>query len=299
MQVTTNHAQLTLFNSRNGEELFQNRSQVNSLKKKYITLIDEKMAEEGTRLTKAQKDILGLLVYNTCVTGVQSISLARLVDKSGYSRATVTRAKKAIVELGFFEVGYLGDEQKGHYVFVLKLHTNYKQVMQFLFNETSCEQSNETSSKAETPWESKAKGQENVPTLYTFNTLKQEKDNKESVTREIEDKEDKREEYMNAAQKKLFYKIKGGEYHSLIENDADRIALRVGKDFNMLKALKAVIKLDTALKAQTADDELTSIPSLFKDLFDKELMKAANPAPKAEVQQQPKVTIPFYNWLEN
>lgn len=178
MQLTTNHSKVVSFNSINGEETFKNKGQVNSLKKHYIAEIEDQMLTQGISLTKAQWDILGLLVYNTCVTGVQSISLPKLVDKSGYSRATVARAKKAICELGFFSVGYLGDEQKGHYVFVLKLHKNHDKIMQVLFNETSCETSNETSSKAETPCESKAEEQENVSTLYTLNTLNNSLNNK-------------------------------------------------------------------------------------------------------------------------
>ncbi|MCM3155620.1 hypothetical protein M3611_26875 [Priestia megaterium] len=181
MQSTTNHAQVVLFNSKNGEETFKDRKQVNSLKKHYIAIIEDQMAAEGVALTKAQKDILGLLVYNTCVTGVQSISLSKLVDKSGYSRATVARAKKAICELGFFSVGYLGDEQKGHYVFVLKAHKNHDRIMQFLFNDNSCDNSNETSSKAETPCESKAEGQEKVPTFITLNTLNNSLNNKKEI----------------------------------------------------------------------------------------------------------------------
>jgi DNA-binding MarR family transcriptional regulator len=312
MQLTTNHAKVILFNSSNGEETFKNRGQVNSLKKHYIAQIEDQILIQGISLTKAQWDILGLLVYNTCVTGVQSISLSKLVDKSGYSRATVARAKKAICELGFFSVGYLGDEQKGHYVFVLKLHENHDRIMQALFNETSCEtscdNSNETSSNFETPCESKAEGEKKVSTLFTFNTLntlKQENNNKESATKDLEDLDvqenlEERTEYMNDAQKKLYYSIKAGDFHSLINQEAYKIALRVGKDFNHLRAMKAVIKLDTALKSHA--EELTSIPATFEYYFKIELEKAANVATAPIEEEQAPVTrqpIPFFNWLDN
>jgi DNA-binding transcriptional regulator GbsR (MarR family) len=179
--LTTKIVKVHNFNKTNGEETFKNRGQVNSIKKGFMAQIEDQMVEEGLTLTKSHMDILGLLVYNTCVTGVQSISLSKLVEKSGYSRATVARAVKAIKATSFFAIGYLGNERKGHYVFVLKMHKNYGKIMFEIFNETSCDNSNDNSSNSEIPCGSKAEGQENIPTLSTldtFNTsLKNKKEN--------------------------------------------------------------------------------------------------------------------------
>lgn len=301
----TKYVQVRLFNSQQGEEKFRNKGQVNSLKKKHMEIIEEAMFDKGQRITKAHREILGFLVYNTCVTGVQSISLEKLIEKTGFSRRTVIRAKNAFDELDIFTIGYLGDEHKGHYVFVLNIHKNYAIAMEKLFEittDTNSDTNSDTSSKAETPWESKDEGQEIVSTLYTLNTLKQEKNNKQSFTQDLEEfavqeNLEERTEYMNESQQKLYHSIKAGEYHSLIITEASKIALRVGKEFDHVKAVKAIIKLDRALKSYA--EELTSIPATFNYYFEQELTKASNPAPIEEVEEPVRTPIPFFNWLEN
>lgn len=301
-KLMTKHVKVVKWNKNNGEETFSKKGQVNSLKKKYMTIIDEKMMEEGQSLTKAQRDILGLLVYNTCVTGVQSISLDRLVEKSGYSRATVARAKKAIEELGIFAVGYLGDEYKGHYVFVLAVHNNYSKIMVELFNfevnDNSCDNTNDNSSNSENPCGSKAEEGKTVPTLYTFNAFKQENNTKQASERiESEDPQEngRANRFMSENQRKFFHTIKSGDYHELIMDKASVIALRVEEEFKLTTALKAVIKLDTALKSY-ADESVKSVPALFEYYYNQ--VKQQVPRVSEKPKYEPNPNAIFYNWLE-
>lgn len=194
MNLITKHGKVIAYNKNNGEELFKSKGQVKALKKHYMDKIEEKLQENGMfldELSEAQRSILGFLVYNTAPTGIQTISVDTLVEKTGYSRSTVCRAKKAIVEIGIFKVGYLGNGQKGKYVFVLPIHKNYENIMLNIFgidvknnNDMSCDTSNDTSSNSEIPCESKAEEPKQVSTLYTLNTLnsiKKEKENQSVI----------------------------------------------------------------------------------------------------------------------
>lgn len=194
------HNAVQLFNRTNGEELFKNPFQVRKLKQQYLKKIDQYIFEKGFNKIQGKAfEILSYLVYNTSVTGVQSISMGQIQAKIDCSRATVARAVKKFKEMGIFVVGYLNDNFKGHYVFALKLHENFEKVMGFVFgmwgkqeeqkgtnqqkedtasgnvvknnNDTSVDTSNETSSNSQNPCGSKAEGEENVPTIYTPFTL--------------------------------------------------------------------------------------------------------------------------------
>lgn len=280
MLLTTYYVMLRKFNSINGEDQFKNRGQVNSLKKKYMSQIEAQLQEEGKSLTAAQRDIMGLLVYNTCVTGVQSISLARLVEKSGYSRATVARAKKAICELGIFVVGYLADEQKGHYVFVLKLHTNYRKVMAELFNETSCETSNETSSKAETPCESKDEEPKKASTLFTFNSLN---------TRDLTNN-------MSHEQNELVSKIKESNAKPVYKENAEIIASMLPKklDDTQKQAFNRIVNNQMKRVAPQFD---RAVKTYVVAMFNEEVTLLKDAAKTKAILDNP--NKPYYNWLED
>jgi hypothetical protein len=311
MNLITKHGKVVAYNKNNGEEIFRNRGQINTLKKHYIGIIEENLEAEGMyldELSKAQQNILGLLVYNTAPTGIQTISVKRLVEKTGYSRSTVVRAKKAIAGLGIFKVAYLGNGHKGEYVFVLTVHKNYENIMLNIFgidvknnNDTSCDTSNDTSSNSEIPCESKAEGQEKVSTLYTLNTLtsiKKEKENQSTMSNVIELDKTYLPDYIPS-----YFADATAPFLELKEvEELYQIVVRTFKKYSNDLLRLDMIEEETvkAFRVTIYKAKTGQVKQTFKDMKQyfvailKEEINVANR--KATMQAKPHL---FYNWLED
>lgn len=287
-KYTVKYMTVSLFNKENGESTFNNRGQVNSLKKSHMALIDSLLEEKGMgidELSEAQRDILGLLVYNTCVTGIQTISMAKIMEKTGYSRATVARAKKAIEELGIMTVGYLGNGHKGKYVFVLNVHNNFARIMEEVFglkttNDTSCDTSCDTSSNSEIPCESKAEGQEKVSTLSTFNSLN---------TRDLENKG------FTKWQLEYVRQMEQAEIRTIYKKNINVLASLLPKDPSKVEqeAFKRILKNQMR---RVAPELEVAVKSYFTTMFQEEVKLIENrEAVKATIKSG---SVPFYNWLD-
>lgn len=288
--LTTKHGKVALYNKSNGESLFNNRGQVNSLKKHYMVKIEELLESKGMyldELSKAQQDILGLLVYNTAPTGIQTIGVSKLMEKTGYSRSTVLRAKKAISELGIFTVAYLGNEHKGKYVFILDVHKNFESIMLHFFgidvkkaNETSCDTSNDTSSISEIPCESKAEEPKTVSTLSTLKPLN---------TRDLINN-------MSHEQANMVSKIKEAKrVKAIYVDNAEVIVSMLPKKYNdvQIEAIDRMIKNQFTRVAPEYDK---AVKSYVVTMFNEEVKLIENRnAVQANLENNKRV--PFYDWL--
>jgi hypothetical protein len=195
----TTYNKVVSFNKHNGEEAFRgNQGQVRKTKKEYEGKVSAYMEAHGHALFKSKQAIVfDELVFQTSVTGIQTISMATIEKRTGASTATISRVISKIKKLGLFIVGYLRDGHKGKYVLVFRLHKNYQRIMQYVFgvesasnpvedvidnagliveekvNDKSIDNSSDKSSNHEIPCGSKAEEGKKVSTLYSPNTLKE------------------------------------------------------------------------------------------------------------------------------
>jgi DNA-binding MarR family transcriptional regulator len=315
--IITKHSTVVMYN-REREEAFK-RGQVNTLKKAQLAKIEELLASQGLgmdNLTEAEYRIMNYITYNTCVTGVQAIGLDTIINRTGYKKTTVWRARVKLEKLGILEVGYLGNGQKGHYVFVLKTHKNYAEIMEKVFgiypqaevvekeaNETSYETSNETSSKAETPCGSKEEGAEKVSTISSIISLdKKEINNNQLESFDVQDNQ-RAKVYMSEKQVTMFHTIKAGDWIKPIKDNASKIVLRTGFEFEPIHVMRALKMMEEGIIL--FNEPVDSAPGLFEYYYNNvkaNAMKKEQQKPSQVDQMKSKQSgfkRPNYNWLEN
>jgi hypothetical protein len=312
--ITTKHSTVIMYNKNNGEDQFKG-GQVNALKKQELAKIEELMASQGLgmdNLSEGNYKIMNYITYNTCVTGVQTIGLDTIMKRTGLSKSTVWRTAVKLKEFGIFEIGYLGNGHKGHYVFVLKTHENYIKIMQEVFgieiaknnnNETTNDTTNETSSKAEIPCGSKEEGAENVSTMFSIISLnKKDLNNKSLESFDVQDNQ-RANVYMSEKQVTMFHTIKASDFIQPIKDHASVIALRTGFEFEPIHVMRALKLMEEGIILDI--EPVESIPGLFDYYYNNVKAKAMEKKQQKTSQadqmkaKQSGYTRPNYNWLEN
>ena len=268
-----------------------------------------------------RKDVMDHIIYLLSGNGICKIAAKTLAEKADCSIRTVSDAVKNLKETGEVLVAGLADG-KNKYVFVLKSHENFKAILKDVFYinaeqiaeenaEHIAKQENSESLEAVSVGDEKT-GPNNINSINSFSSLKQEKNNdiasiQDSIENELKEsqndteKEFKRinEYYVNEYQEMMYYTIKGGSYHKDIKLNASLIGLRVGSNCDKAMfshALKAVLKIDQFL---LNDGVVTdSVQALFSKIY-QDSIKSTKTDLKVETSQSDKKTEGiFYNWLK-
>ena len=80
-----------------------------------------------------QAKVLDELVYLTAATGIAKISAENLAKRANVSQRTVSTVVSKLKKTGDYIVARLNAGQAGKYIFVDKKHTNFENIMQFVF----------------------------------------------------------------------------------------------------------------------------------------------------------------------
>ncbi|RDW20835.1 cytosolic protein [Oceanobacillus arenosus] len=257
-----------------------------------------------------RKDVMDHVIYLLSGNGICKISASTLAEKADCSVRTVNAAVKSLKQTNEILVAGLADG-KNKYIFVLKSHGNFKEIMKDVFY-INADQIADQNAELENSKPLDTEGIESGKTSSNNNNsikFKQEKDNKENVQQSIEkefieaqndtEKEFKRinEYYVNEHQEMMYYAIKSGYYHESIKLNASIIGLRVGSncDKHMFHhAQKALMKLDKYLL--NGGTVLESIPALFTKMYADNLNYNFTNKDKKEDRKSIKHLL--YNWLE-
>ena len=279
--------------------------------------------------------VLEKITYLLSGCGLWKIGADKLAEDLGVSKTTVYNAVKAIKQTGKILVGRLADDGAGKYIFVLKDHENFKEILKEVFfidelpvEEEQVEKSNKTDafeglseglsegqfvglqnheSLEGVSLESENSHSNNINSFKSFNSKQEKNIIKDSIESELIEATKKQKEsehlntyYTNEFQFELYHAIKKHTYHEQIKNNASILGLRVGSNADkaaFLLAIKAIWKIDRFLRTGGTVD--TTVPALFTKLYT-DLIKeySSKPSKSATASVGPIKAVPLWNWLE-
>lgn len=320
---------LTCFN----EDLqrFNGRMRFNKQhKQEIIDSIENKMYAMGKSFRKLftpkKREVLDEIAYLLTGSGICTIGTDKLMQKCGIkSRTTVVEAVKAMKESGDILVCRLANNHAGKYVFVLKTHPNFEEIMEQVFHihptdsfhtvehqsEHQSEHQNEHLGNSKVV-DTLSMNQENSSSIYSIsfnllNLLKQDSiynianyiDNELLNAKETEQEARRIDEYLSKRQKAFYEQIKDNEdLLPAIRENASLIALRISKNYYTGLVQKSLYKMNEQLKLGKL---IESIPAYFVECCNNVVEKRID---KCEIELESVTTRrkpapQFYNWLED
>lgn len=263
-----------------------------------------------------RKDVMDHIIYLLSGNGICKIASKTLAEKTGCSIRTVNTAVNALKKTGEVIVAGLADG-KNKYVFVLKLHDNFQQIMKDVFyinTEQIAEENAGQVAEQENVEPLEAVSVEGEKTTSNINNsfnsfkdlLKQEKDSiKDSIESNLKfgnestEREQLKNYYVNPFQTMFYDIIKENTFQPDIEKNAAILGLRLGSNATkayLNLALQAVGKIDRFLRKGGIVED--SIPAMFTKMYGDLIKTATKPAAKVKEVSVSVNAVPFVNWLE-
>lgn len=278
---------------------------------------------------KKQYDVLTQILIMVAQTGISKISVEELAKKANCGRTTVKEVARKLKNGTQILVARLKSRKKnnGHYIFVDKLHENFKAILKevFMLDESEIilyDQHNDHNSD-------QLKSAENVDTsslnkekigykgFKGFNSLKQAINNnniyigeseKMAISEEIENEksespEEQRkqlEEYSTNQYQLAFYDFIQlmTQYPKLVSDNAYKLSLRIGSDCTIERFMKAKNVLQRLVMDIDSGLQVDNIVATFTGALKNKLSYPEIPKKEvASIPEPPKCA--FYNWLDN
>lgn len=278
-----------------------------------LDLLNEKIESEGlifTQLFPRKKSIvLDEILYYLSANGICKVGADHLANKLNVSIRTVYDTVRSMKATNQFVVGRLADNGIGKYVFVDKLHKDFRNIMQQVFKMDAVDVAIQFAShfaglqKPKTIERVSVDSQKESPILnnkkqannYLYNQVKN------VIESEVPKSINEQREYLNIYstnkyQSMFFEFIQVMEYSDLIKNNAAILSLRIGSEctserFMLAKDTIQALAIDLALGKQ-----FESISAVFEGALQKAINESVLPENNQMEKKHNKVT--FYNWLE-
>lgn len=299
-------------------------------KQEIIDSLESKTHEMGKSFRKLftpkKRRVLDEIVYLLTGSGICTIGADKLMQKCDIrSRTTIVEAVKALKETGDVLVCQLANNHAGRYVFVLKSHPNFEEIMEQVFhvkltdastiNEHQNEHQNEHLQSSEVV-DTVSTTSLNESSIYSIsfnllNLLKQDLihniadtiDNEFLNCKDSEQEKKRIDEYLTNRQKAVYERIKNTEeFNPVIKKNASLIALRVSKEYSTGAVFRSLLKMNVKL---SHGEHIESIPAYFVECCNN-LVKNGIDKNKPEIEYQlgtdmvrKKPAPQFYNWLED
>lgn len=266
-----------------------------------------------------RKDVLKRIFLLLSHSGICTVESKTLADGVGCSVRTVFDAVEKLKETGEVLVTGLADGSN-KYVFVLKSHENFNQILKEVFfmddlptenapiAEPIAEQIAEPEnleSLGAVGVEDDFSGSESFKSFRSLSSKQERSYIQQSIENDIQDSErniaETRKKLVvytaNENQLMLFDNIINHGFPQAITDKAGILALRVGMDCDVNRRFKAYQLLCKIASNMTDGVEIRNIVAVFSEGLDKPLDRyeiKAPVAPKARTVKR----VPFYNWLE-
>ncbi|MBG9501339.1 cytosolic protein [Bacillus thuringiensis] len=272
-----------------------------------------------------RKDVMDHIIYLLSGNGICKISAETLADKADCSVRTVNAAVRALKQTGEIVVAGLADG-KNKYVFVLKMHSNFTNIMEEIFyinaeqiaernaGQVAEQKNDETLETVRIETEKMSSNYTN--SINSSNSLKQEKNNArvslmESIEIELKEAQNDAQKeferihtyFVNEYQEMMYHTIKAGTYHPTLKANASIIGLRVGSNcdkslfhlaFNVLSKIDRFLKNNGIL----TDSVQALFTKVYSDNIKLSRMRKKSHTSPSDVHNK-KTPILFYNWLED
>lgn len=295
-----------------------------SAKKKRFAKFEEVLKSTGNFLTELfpnkQSDVLDEILFLTSGCGICKIGADRLADRANVSIRTVSTVVSKLKNTDQYIIARINSNRAGKYIFVDKLHKNFKEIMNVVFNVDAKQFAYQVASlspaqNVDTAGENGEKSDSNQfnqdpKTCSLYNNSDSDKNEVvQGIQQEIEnepvinldDQKERLNEYAtNQIQHLVFDTMRLFTLHQDIENNLYKIALRVGSNATMKEfavAKDVIFELNLQLiQATTVVKE--SVTALFTDMYNAALTSCE---PAKKVIEQPRTVsdnFVFYNWLD-
>ena len=269
-----------------------------------------------------QNNVLDEILYLTSGCGICKIGADRLAQRAGVSERTVSTAVRQLKITDQFIVARINSGRAGKYIFVDKLHPNFKEIMDFVFNLDAEQFAYQVASLQQTKnvditASNNTKSDSNyfssfIKTSFLYNNSSLNKIDNEAI-QEIQqaiDEEpvinlDTQKEYLNQYatneyQHLLFETMRIFPLHKELENNLYKLSLRVGsdatiKEFNIAK--NVMFELNMQLVQSTTEIK-NSVTALFSSLYKEALLSANHSKEIIELNNTVSSNAIFYNWLD-
>lgn len=293
---------------------FSNKEKCRQIKNERLDLLERHLLEEQdlyiTELfPRKQREVLDHILYITSVSGISKVSINTLVNKTEVSRRTVCSAVSNLKLTNQFIVGRLGDGNAGKYIFVDKLHPNFKEIMSDVFklDVNTFINENEVAATIE-PELNDNEVEESIQVIENpvKDAIKKEIDNEEVLS--VAEQKEKITEYStNEYQRQFFdFILSLPKVPTVVLNSAYKIALSVGSNATLKEfTVASQVIFDFISDLERGRLEVnTSIRALFEHAFinrlkDSQVTSSPTESP-TEVQDIANLDYNSisYNWID-
>lgn len=317
---------LTASNERVQAYLLGNIPPTTTAKKKRLEKFQKLLQTSGLFLSELfpnkQNNVLDEILYLTSGCGICKIGADRLAERAGVSERTVSTAVKQLKTTEQYIVARINSGHAGKYIFVDKLHPNFKEIMNFVFN-LDAEQfayqvaSLQQSENVDITVSNDTKSDSNysssfikTSSLYNNSSLsKMDNEVAQEIQKAIDEepnmdlntqKEQLNQYATNEYQHLLFETMRLFPLHKKLENNLYKLALRIGsnatiKEFHIAKSI--MFELNMQLVQATTEIK-NSITALFSSLYKEALSNADQPKENIKSNNTVSPNAIFYNWLD-
>lgn len=263
-----------------------------------------------------RKDLLGHILLLTSVSGIVVVSGKKLAENVGCSVDYVYKSMPFIKETGEIIVTGLADGDN-KYVFILKSHENFPNILKDAFfmdiTEPTPEPSTEPKCAENADVTALNDGNSEVQSfksLQSFSSTQEKDIIRDSIESDfdsvLESPEETRaklqqEYHVNSFQLQLFDYMMDMPFPSAVKDVAGILVLIAGNDCDAQKMVKARCLINKIVSNMINGVQIDNVKSVFRDGINKPLDRYAEVKAKY-VQEAPPVRkvkpVPFYNWLE-
>lgn len=271
---------------------------------------------------RKQEQVLDEILYLTSGSGIAKIGADRLAERADVSARTISTVVNKLKKTDQFIVARINNGQAGKYIFVDKLHPNFKEIMNVVFNIDAYQLAYQFASleKSETVDTTDSNGDilgsnhlsSIINTSFLnnkYNNNQLDNDAVQEIQKEIDnepvmdlnEQQKMIEQYATNEYQKLYFKTMNMiPLHEEIMSSLYKMALRVGSDAtnkHFHAAKTATLELNMQLHQRTTnirESVISLFTTMYKNLLNQQLVPEAGETPiKIESNK-----IVFYNWLD-
>ena len=258
-----------------------------------------------------QQKVLDEIIYLTSGCGIAKIGSDVLADRAGVSVRTVNTVVKKLKDDGQFLVARINRSRAGKYIFVDKLHSNFKEIMDYVFSKNAEQFAYHFAEQVlSESLDTVRVKDENTVSNYnnSFNSFKtcpinnnyiyKESENLEAVQEQPKQDEQVKSPYLNNYQSQLYDIIQIMEqFPAEIKSNANSLCLSVD-----IQNTKQFVQAKDSLKNLAMDlQEGLEIKESLRAVFSKAYKKAINRPKLIEVENtvdQPVPPFALFDWIE-
>lgn len=288
----------------------------------FIQLIQKAGGFLSELFPRKQEQVLDEIIYLTSGSGIAKIGADRLAERADVSARTLSTVVNKIKTTDQYIVARINNGRAGKYIFVDKLHANFKEIMDVVFNLDASQHAYQFASleKSETVDTTALNidnsGSNHLSSIINTSSLNNKYINnqidneavqeiqKEIVNEPVMDLNEQQkmiEQYATNEYQKLYFETMNTfPLHEEILSSLYKLALRVGSDAtskHFHAAKTATMELNMQLHQRTTnikESMISLFTTMYKNVLNQEIVPEAGETPiKIESNR-----IVFYNWLD-